>query len=130
MRPPELCFSPETKQKAKERAGYRCQECGKYEKDGAKLEIHHRVAIWFAQELPCLAPMVITSLANSVCLCQECHSKYHNPKTESRTKYADEAKKVVADYLSENLQPEKDDWRKELKKHANGNYYRETPQRR
>ncbi len=130
MRPPELCFSEETKRLAKERAGYRCQECGKYEKDGAKLEIHHRVAIWFAQEIPCLAPMVIASLANSVCLCQECHAKRHDPKTESRTKYAEEAKKVVTEYLDCNLRPERDDWRKDLVKNERNHWVRPSRKRR
>jgi len=120
VRPPELCFSNETKKLAKERAGYRCQICGKE----GNLEIHHRVAIWFAQEIPCLSYVVLSSLCNAIAICTDCHKKLHDPTKESRTQYAEEAQGVLHDFLEENLHPEKDNWRTELKKHANGNYYR------
>jgi 5-methylcytosine-specific restriction endonuclease McrA len=74
VRPPELCFSEETKRLAKERAGNVCEGCGK---PGSKtrLEVDHLIPIWFAQHYPMFAPAVINSLANSRILCPDCHSK-------------------------------------------------------
>jgi len=109
-RPPEFLFNHETKQKAKERAGWKCELCGE---PADYLEVHHRIAIWFALEVPALSYIVISSLANAQVVCGEDHSKLH--AQESRTYYAQLAPQVLKEYLESTIRPEKDDWRKKIK---------------
>jgi len=125
---PEHRFSEETKLKCKERARFTCEYCGA--KD-VPLEIHHRIAIHFAQEIPCLAPAVISSLQNSLCLCHRCHIKeFHNPKEETNESYIAIAAIVLQEYLKAMIDPHQDDWRDDLVQAYNGNYYKKKRKRR
>lgn len=110
MRPPEAEFSHETKEKAKERAGYKCERCGKT----GHLEIHHILPLWWAKEVPALSYAVISHLANTMVLCVSCHRKTH--LEETRTAIAEKAPEVLRKYLEVTIQPQKDDWRKKLQK--------------
>lgn len=88
-------FDDEVKHEARERAGGKCEWCGK---EVPKLEAHHLVAIWFAREIPCLAPIVIKSLANLIYLCPSCHEKHHSTP-ETPEKYLPYVPIVVQKYL-------------------------------
>lgn len=73
-------FDNQTKYEAKKRAGFRCEICGK----PTNLEVHHRIAIWFARDyMPQLAASVIKSLANAEVLCSDCHKQIHDNYRES-----------------------------------------------
>jgi predicted HNH restriction endonuclease len=108
-------FDFKTKQEALQRTHYTCEICGREEnrEKGVYLQAHHRIAIWFALENPCLALEAIRSLANLEIVCRECHSKIH--EQESRTYYAELAPIVLRNYLNQVIDPSKDDWREKLK---------------
>lgn len=111
----ELEFSYATKIEALERSGYRCDHCGKEEGRGdARLEAHHRLALWFAKEYPVFAPALITHLCNCEILCVSCHKNVH--KKESRSYYAELAPVVLQEYLQATLDTSKDDWRTQLRR--------------
>lgn len=88
-------FSGSVKKYALERAGWKCEECGKSKKDAQYLEIHHIVPIWWAIKYPVLAQIVIKSTANARALCQKCHKARH----EQRTEYLEETERLVFSYL-------------------------------
>lgn len=93
-------FEDSTKHEARERAGGRCEWCGK---EVPKLEAHHLIAIHIAREVPCLATEVIKSLANLVLLCSDCHSKFHDSAPETLEKYIEYAPIVLKKYLEMQL---------------------------
>lgn len=67
-------FPYRVKKEAIERAGNKCERCGSTE----RLQVHHRLAIWFASEFfPQIANHVLTSIRNAEVLCAECHDKHH-----------------------------------------------------
>lgn len=127
MRLPEHRFSEETRRLAKERANGKCEYCGE---ESNTLEAHHRIACWFAKEYPAFAPALISSLANLQMLCPNCHREFHNPKTETRESYAEIAVVVLQEYLKGIIDPHQDDWRDDLVKAYNGNYYKGDHERR
>lgn len=67
-------FSKATRIEALRRAEYRCEQCGKSDKEVGKLFIHHKLMIEMAaryyQDISC---EVIKSLANAEVLCDHCH---------------------------------------------------------
>lgn len=68
-------FQPDIREKAKEKAGYRCERCGK-RLDKEFLEVHHLVAIWATIKLN-LPVEFVTGLANAQVLCHDCHTEKH-----------------------------------------------------
>lgn len=78
-------FSDETKLKALYRDEWACVNCGTKKEDTPEhfLEIHHILEIWFVVKyLPQLAPAVVNSLENSLCLCVSCHNKEHEKRKD------------------------------------------------
>jgi len=53
----------------KERAGYRCERCGKIVK-GNGAHAHHKIPQWFM-------PSLALDPDNGICLCTECHKQVH-----------------------------------------------------
>ena len=88
-------FSNSVKKYALERAGWKCEECGKSKKDAQYLEIHHIVPIWWAIKYPILAQIVIKSTANAQALCKECHTERHKERTE----YFEETELLLSSYM-------------------------------
>jgi len=106
-------FDPETKREALERAGYRCEVCGKQDSATERLEVNHICAIWFARENPCLTIEVLKSISNAQVLCHQHHKELH--QNESRHYYASLAPQVLTKWLESHIDPHKDDWRDKLK---------------
>lgn len=104
-------FDPTTKREALDRVNYTCEICGREEdrSNGIFLQAHHKIAIWFARENPCLALEVIKSLANCEIVCRDCHSKLHNQET--RTYYEELSPIVLSNYLNMIVDHDKDNWR-------------------
>jgi len=79
-------FSHETKEQARELSEYKCDICGGKDKKTQRVQVHHQVAIWFARELG-ISAQLIQSLANAMCLCQECHSHMHHQENRHQYEY-------------------------------------------
>lgn len=70
----EANFTPETKQLARERAHFNCEDCGQ----NTYLEIHHILPLYVAAlKYPNIGASLLRSLENCQCLCPNCHSKRH-----------------------------------------------------
>ena len=91
-------FNLGLKKYALERANYRCEMCGRKGTRQNPLEVHHRVAIWFAKQYPFIAPAVITHIANAQVLCHECHTQHHQEATAET--YQRELELVLQDYAA------------------------------
>lgn len=102
-------FSAQTKQEALNRSPV-CEACGNPGSYEDTLILHHKIAIWFALENPCLAIGVLRSIANAQILHRSCHRKIH--LQESRQYYQDIVPTVVSDWLVLTVDHSKDDWRK------------------
>lgn len=89
-------FSRSVKREAKERAGWKCEQCGTKGTKQNRLEVDHKVAIWFAHKYQFLAPAVIQHIANAQVLCQECHEEKH--RKESIEGYKIEAAMLIDEY--------------------------------
>ena len=100
-RRPKTCeFSDATKLEALKRADWRCEECGKTKQEVGHFEIHHRVGIAIAlSHHPELSHAMISSLANSVCLCASCHKK---ADIKDRRHHVENAKKLE-EYFTQQL---------------------------
>lgn len=74
---------------AKELANYRCERCGRSEDRVEQLEVHHKLAIWFASKyFPHLSGLILNSVANAEVLCHRCHFKHHRrDRTSSQKNY-------------------------------------------
>jgi 5-methylcytosine-specific restriction endonuclease McrA len=90
-------FTKSTYSYALEKSKYICSECGE-KKKRSELEVHHRVAIWFACQNPVLIPDVIRHIANAEVLCLECHQQKH--REESFEHYVEEAKILLENWHS------------------------------
>lgn len=62
----------------KERAGYKCERCGKPVK-GKDAQAHHIIPKWFM-------PRLALDTTNGICLCAECHKKIHSFQGRIREK--------------------------------------------
>ncbi len=72
-RPSSYEFGGETKRQAIARSGNKCEECGQE----GYVEIHHLLGIWYAVNMyPQIEPYLISSIANAICLCLDCHHMY------------------------------------------------------
>lgn len=103
-------FDYETKQEALRRSPV-CEGCGKPETKEDPFVVHHKIAIWFALENPCLIPEVLRSIQNAQTLHRSCHHKLH--RQESRKYYQEVVPVVVSAWLTAKVDHSKDDWRKE-----------------
>ncbi len=71
-------FSYPVKEEAKQRVNYTCERCGRSNGRVKQLEVHHRLAIWFAKKyFPQLSSIILNSIANAEVLCYRCHLKLH-----------------------------------------------------
>ena len=68
-------FNNLTREHVHRRSESSCERCGAQEED---LELHHRLALWFAAEyFPQLSSHILSSVANSEMLCRPCHKAHH-----------------------------------------------------
>lgn len=108
-------FDRETKREALERSGYRCEKCGCEDDRTNRLEVDHRVAIWFFRETGCIGVNVLLNIVNCSVLCHRCHQDKH--KAESRAYYRELAPQILAEYLQQMAeeQDKRDAWRNQQK---------------
>ncbi len=73
QRPHEYEFCGNVKKQAIARSGGKCEECG----DPGYVEIHHLLGIYYAINFyPQIKPYLVSSIANAICLCLDCHHMY------------------------------------------------------
>lgn len=90
-------FNKETKEKAIERANYKCECCGLElnKEDSQKAEVHHLLPIWVILNFyPKMSANLIRSLANAVVLCHDCHCFLHQQEKRLSDDYHEWARNL------------------------------------
>lgn len=78
-------FSSELKEAARRRAEYRCERCGRE----GMTEVHHLLGLSIAaKKYPGIAPAILSSLENAMCLCKKCHKIMDRDARKNHKKYA------------------------------------------
>ena len=85
QRPHEYEFSGPVKKQAIARSGGKCEDCGQ----PGYVEIHHLLGIYYAINFyPQIEPYLVSSIANAICLCLDCHHKYDAALRKDHPYYA------------------------------------------
>lgn len=86
----DYAFSGPTKEEARKRAEYKCQHCGKSQKElGYRLEVHHLLPCMVAAiRYPHILPNLVKSINNAICLCKECHERADQESFRNHEMYA------------------------------------------
>lgn len=66
----EYNFPKELRKERLEGTNYTCEGCGKKTED---LQVHHLIACYLASRNDALAPSIIKTIENEMCLCHVCH---------------------------------------------------------
>lgn len=84
-RPREYEFPGRVKVEAVRRSGHKCEECGLE----GYVEVHHLLGIYYAVNFyPQIEPYLVSSIANAICLCLDCHHMYDARLKEEHPYYA------------------------------------------
>ncbi len=80
-------FPRAVREEAKRRANYTCERCGRSNGRVKQLEVHHKLALWYASKyFPQLSSIILNSIANAEVLCYRCHMKLHKRDRSPRQK--------------------------------------------